>query len=312
MDKFKAINHASILGMIGNIFLLIIKAIIGFITNSQSMIADAINSASDIFSSIMTFIGNKIASIPSDDDHNLGHGKAEYIYSLLISIAMGLMAISVCKNAVLSLIYNTKLTYNIWLIIICITTIITKIILYKYTNTLSKKYNNILLEANSKDHFNDCILTTLNLIACLLSKKEIYFFDSIVGIIISVWILISAIKIFIQSYDVLMDKSLDDETKEKVYTIINKHPEIKKVIHFNSTPVGYQYQISFTIYVDGNLSTFESHHIANTLEKEIDEQMPEIYLTVIHVNPYDPNEQLKLKTKLPKKHKTSKFFLRKK
>ena len=84
-----------------------------------------------------------------------------------------------------------------------------------------------------------------------------------------------------------MDKSLDVETKEKVYKIINKHKEIKKVQHFNSTPVGYQYQISFTIFVDGNLSTFESHKIANKLEKEIDRKLPEIYLTVIHVNPID-------------------------
>ena len=292
MNKFKAINKASIYGMIGNIFLLIIKAIIGFITNSQSMIADAINSACDIFSSIMTFIGNKIASIPSDDDHNLGHGKAEYIYSLLISIAMALMALSVFKNSLMALINKTKYTFNIWLVVVCINTIITKLSLYLYTNNLSKKYNNLLLEANSKDHRNDCLLTTLNLTACLLSLKEIYFVDSLVGIFIAIWIFISATKIFIQSYDVLMDKSLDDETKEKVYEIIKTHPEIKKVIHFNSTPVGYQYQISFTIYVDGNLTTFESHTIANTLEKEIDKKIPEIYLTVIHVNP--------MEVKLPK------------
>lgn len=302
MNKFKAINHASILGMIGNIFLLIIKASVGFITNSQSMIADAINSASDIFSSIMTFIGNKIASIPSDEDHNLGHGKAEYIYSLLISIAMGLMAVSVCKNSVLSLINKSKYTFSFWLVIICLITILTKLSLYIYTNKLSKKYNNLLLEANAKDHRNDCLLTTLNLIACLLSLKEIYFVDSLVGIFISVWIFISAVKIFIQSYDVLMDKSLDDSTKEKVYDIIKSHPEIKKVIHFNSTPVGYQYQISFTIYVDGNLSTFESHHIANTLEKEIDKAMPEIYLTVIHVNPLEAEITPRKLKKKPRKN----------
>lgn len=299
MDKFKAINYASIYGMIGNIFLLIIKAIIGFITNSQSMIADAINSACDIFSSIMTFIGNKIASIPSDEDHNLGHGKAEYIYSLLISIAMGLMAISVCKNSLMSLINKTKYDFNIWLVVVCITTIITKLSLYLYTNNLSKKYNNLLLEANSKDHRNDCLLTSLNLTACLLSLKEIYFVDSLVGIFIAIWIFISATKIFTQSYDVLMDKSLNDETKDKVYEIIKTHPEIKKVIHFNSTPVGYQYQISFTIYVDGNLSTFESHTIANNLEKEIDKKIPEIYLTVIHVNPMEI-KQIKNKKKLLK------------
>jgi cation diffusion facilitator family transporter len=305
MNKFKAINHASIWGMIGNIFLLIIKATIGFITNSQSMIADSFNSASDIFASIMTFIGNKIASIPSDEDHNLGHGKAEYIYSLLISIAMGLMAVSVCKNSILALISQSNYTFNIWLIIVCVITIIIKLILYIYTNRLSKKYNNLLLEANAKDHRNDYLLTSLNLIACLLSLKKIYFVDSLVGIVISIFIFISAIKIFIQSYDVLMDKSLDDETKEKVFDIIKQHTEIKKVIHFNSTPIGYQYQISFTIYVDGNLSTFESHDIANKLEKEIDAKMPEIYLTVIHVNPIEiDNLQKKLKKKTFKKIKS--------
>ena len=83
-----------------------------------------------------------------------------------------------------------------------------------------------------------------------------------------------------------MDKSISTETKNKVMNIIKRHEEIKKVIHFNSTPIGYRYQISFTIYVDGNLSTFDSHDIANKLEKEIKKEIEEIYLTVIHVNPY--------------------------
>ena len=82
-----------------------------------------------------------------------------------------------------------------------------------------------------------------------------------------------------------MDKSINKEDKDKVLAIIDRHPEIKKIQHFNSTPVGYKYQISFTIYVDGNLTTYQSHEIANNLEKEIDKEIEEIYLTVIHVNP---------------------------
>ena len=82
MDKFKATKTAGILGIFGNIFLLIIKALIGFASHSQAMIADAANSASDIFASLLTFVGNKIASEPSDESHNFGHGKAEYIFSL--------------------------------------------------------------------------------------------------------------------------------------------------------------------------------------------------------------------------------------
>jgi len=285
MDRFKSVKIASILGIIGNVFLLIIKAIIGFITNSRAMIADAVNSAGDILSSFITFIGNQIASKPSDECHNLGHGKAEYIYSMLISLVMIVMGLIVFKDSFLSIINNNNYEFSIWIIVVCIITILTKLCLFIYTNKISKKYNNLLIKANSKDHRNDCFITLSNLIASIFTLFNIYFIDGIVGMGIAIWMIITAFKIFKESYDVLMDKSISNETKEKVYEIINSHEEIKKVIHFNSTPVGYKYQISFTIYVDGNLSTFESHDIANKLEKEIVKKLEEIYLVIIHVNP---------------------------
>ncbi len=283
--KFKEIKKASVLGVIGNIVLLIIKGIIGFISGSQAMIADAFNSAGDVFSSFMTFIGNRIASKPSDDDHNLGHGKAEYIYSMFISITMMLMTFEVFKSSIKTLINGEKFTFSIWLIVVCLVTIIIKFSLFLYTSRLARKNKSLLLRANAIDHRNDLIITTLNMIAALLSLKNIYFVDSLVGIFISVWIFIVAFRIFRESYDVLMDKAFDEETRNKVYKIIEGYPEIKRVNHFNATPVGYKYQISFTIFVDGKLSTYRSHEIANKLEKEIDKKIPEIYLTVIHVNP---------------------------
>lgn len=285
MDRFKSVKIASVLGIIGNLFLLIIKAIVGFISGSQAMIADAFNSAGDIFSSAMTFVGNKIASKPDDDDHNLGHGKAEYIYSMLISIAMILTSLLIIKDAIISIFNHAEYGFSIWLVIVCIITIIVKLLLFLYTNRMSKNLNNLLIKANSEDHRNDCIVTSCNLASCLISLTGVYWIDGIVGIGISTWILISALKIFIQSYDVLMDKSIDENTKNEVLEIIKKHKEIQKITHFNSTPVGYQYQISFSIFVDGNLSTFESHKIADRLEKEIDKEVEEVYLTVIHVNP---------------------------
>lgn len=285
--KFKDIKKASLFGVFGNLFLLLIKGIVGFISGSQAMIADAFNSASDILSSIMTFFGQRIASKPKDEDHNLGHGKAEYIYSMLISIIMIIMVFKVFKDSIVNLFTLEKATFTPWLIVVCALTIIIKIGLFLYTNRLYKKNKSLLLKANRNDHRNDCILTSLNLIACVLGYYGIYFVDSVAGIFISIWIFMVAYKIFIESYDILMDKSIDDETKEKVYKVISAHKEIKKISHFNSTPVGYMYQISFTIFVDGNLSTFDSHEIANNLEKEIDKKFPEIYLTVIHVNPMD-------------------------
>ena len=284
-DRYNSTKTVSVLGIAGNIFLLIIKAIIGIITNSQAMIADSVNSAGDIFSSTMTYIGNKIASKPSDHSHNLGHGKAEYIFSMLISISMILIGVKLFSSSLNSLIYITYYKFSWMLVIVCIVTIVIKLGLYIYTYLLSKKYNNLLIEANAKDHRNDCVVTLFTLMAALLSLKNILWFDGVVGIGISIWICITGIKIFLKSYDVLMDRAISEEGKQKVLDIINNYPEIKKIQHFNSTPVGYKYQISFTIYVDGNLSTFESHDIANKLEKEIASKIEEIYLTVIHVNP---------------------------
>ena len=284
MKRFKATKIASFLGIFFNLFLFIIKFITALITSSQAMIADAINSLGDIFSSLMTLIGNKIASKPKDDDHNLGHGKAEYIYSLLISIVIIIVALTLFKDSFESIFNRSNYTFSYLLIIVCIITIVIKLSLFIYTNKLSKSLNSLLLKANSKDHLYDAIITIINIISIFLTNIGIYFVDGVVGVLIAIWILVSGIKIFKESYDVLMDKSIDNITKEKVLSVVEKYSEVKKINHFNATPVGYKYQISFTIFVDGNMSTYASHDIANKIEREL-EQFDEIYLTVIHVNP---------------------------
>ena len=142
----------------------------------------------------------------------------------------------------------------------------------------------MLLTANLKDHRNDCIATTFTLISTLLSLINIYWFDNIVGIGISVWICYTGAKIFVESYNILMDKSLDENYRNIVLDIIKKYPEIQKTNHFTSSPVGYRYLISITIFVDGNMTTFKSHEIADKLEKELN-KLEFVYLAIIHVNP---------------------------
>ena len=285
MERYRKVKIASILGIVANLFLFIIKVIIGIISNSQAMIADAFNSGGDILSSIITFIGNKIASKQADDDHNLGHGKAEYVFSMLMSIVMIISTLFIIKSSIYSILGKSNFIFSKWLVIICIITIIIKFMLYIFTRNIAKEQNNLLIKANSADHRNDCLLTSLTLLACILSFKGIDYVDGIIGVFISVWIVVSYIKIFIESYDVLMDKSITDDIKDEVMNIIKEHKEIKKIQHFVSMPVGYKYKISFTIFVDGNLSTFDSHDIADRLEKEINKRIDEIYLTIIHVNP---------------------------
>lgn len=284
MNRYSDINKANVSGILGNIFLLVIKFIIGFLSKSQAMIADAANSAGDIFASLMSSIGNRIANAPEDETHNFGHGKAEYIFSLFIGLSMIIVAFKLVYDSVISLINPSQVAYPYLLIIVCIITISVKISLFIYTNFLSKRTNSILINSLKKDHRNDSMVTSCTLISVILNIYGIYWFDGVVGIGISVLICISGIKIFMESYNVLMDASIDNATKEEILEIIKKYDDIKKFDHFSSTPVGYKYLISVSIYLDGNMSTYDSHEIADKLEKELNALEP-VYLAIIHVNP---------------------------
>ncbi len=277
MNRFEQTKKAGLFGILGNLFLLIIKGTVGFLFKSQSMIADAANSAGDIFASLMTFIGNRIASEPGDKSHNFGHGKAEYISMIFVSAKL-------LYDSSISLIYRDTFTFSWFLVAVCITTILVKLFLFLYTYHLSKKYDNILLKANMKDHRNDCIVTTFTLISILLSLLHIYWFDGIVGIGISIWICYTGVKIFMESYNVLMDISVDANTEKMILDLAHSYKEIKKLDDISSTPVGYQYIIVLTIYVDGNMTTFDSHSLADSLEQDIT-GLDKVYKTIIHVNP---------------------------
>lgn len=283
-QKFILIKKAGILGIIGNIFLLIIKATVGFLSKSQAMIADSVNSAGDIFASLMTFIGNHIASVPSDEDHNLGHGKAEYIFSMFIGIAMIVVSAKLFFDSIVTLILGEKLIFSWFLIIICIVTIIVKLSLFLYTYFANKKHHSILLETNMKDHRNDCIVTTFTLISVILTLFNIYCFDGVVGIGISIWICYTGISIFMESYNVLMDISIDDKTKDLILKIAQNYKEIQDVKNIISTPVGDKYLVFITIGLDGNMSTFDSHSLADELENSVT-KLDNVYKTVVHVEP---------------------------
>ena len=121
------IKKGSIFGIIGNIFLFIIKIIVGIVSNSMAMIADSLNSAGDIFASFMTWLGNRISSVPNDEDHNFGHGKAEYLFSLLISVSMIIVAFKLFYDSLISIINNNRLTFSWNLVIVCFITFIVKL-----------------------------------------------------------------------------------------------------------------------------------------------------------------------------------------
>ena len=106
---------------------------------------------------------------------------------MIVSAIIIISTFIIIKNSIMSLINNSKYNFSIYLIIICIISIIVKSFLFFYINRLSKKYNNLLLKANAIEYRNDCIMTAINLISCILSVYNIYFIDSIVGILIALF-----------------------------------------------------------------------------------------------------------------------------
>ena len=282
----KLIRNGSIFGIIGNIFLFIIKIIIGILSKSQAMIADSINSATDIFASFMTYIGNRISSHPNDTDHNFGHGKAEYIFTMLISISMIIIAFKLGFDSIYNIINGNKLIFSWKLIIICIVTIIVKLILFLYTKYVYKMTDSILIKSNMMDHRNDMIITLFTTISILFTKLDIYFLDGITGLLISIWILITGIKLYRESYDVLMDKALDDESTKIILSIIKKYHNIKKIGNIYSIPIGYKYVVIITLLVNGKMTTIKSHEIADNIEKEIKDNIIKIEDVIVHIEPF--------------------------
>lgn len=285
MNRFEVTKKAGILGILANLFLFLLKIIVGLLSKSQAMIADSFNSIGDVIASFMTFIGNKIASVSDDEDHNFGHGKAEYIFSMFISISILVIGIKLLYDAIISLILNNKVYFSIYLVLVCLFTITIKLILYFYTKRLYNKEKNILLKSSMLDHRNDVFLTSGVLLSVLFSKLGIYFVDGLVGIIISIWFLLSGIKLFKESYNVLMDISLDKETKEKIIKMCMKEDGILLVEDIHSVSIGYKYIVVLTISVSGNLDTFTSHKIATLIEKKITKSFDNVKEVFVHINP---------------------------
>ena len=284
-------NRVGFFGILGNIILFIIKIIIGIISNSKSMIADSFNSAGDIFASFMTWLGSRISSVPNDDDHNYGHGKAEYIFSMLIGISMMAVAVKLLYDSIMSLINGNVVNYSILLIIICVITIVIKIVLFLYCRYVYNKYANLLVESNMLDHRNDIIITTFTLIAIILTKYGIYWFDGVVGIGISIWIFFVGVKIFKESYDVLMDTAIDKGSKHRIIGIVKSYKEIKRIGEIYSVPVGYNYIVVLTIYVDGRMHTATSHELADEIEKRIKDSNERISDVIVHIEPFYKKNQ---------------------
>ena len=282
----KNIKKVSIIGICANVFLLVIKGIIGFISNSQAMIADSLNSAGDIFASIMSFIGAKLSSKPKDDDHPYGHGKAEYIFSFLISISMIIASIIMVKTSIESIVNKNRVNVSIFLVLVCIVTILIKLFLFLYAYRKNKETESILIKVSKEDHRNDMFVTLGTLIGILASYFGFYFIDGVIGILISLWIIFVGIRLLKESYIILMDTSLDEKTYNEITTIVQNEKEVLHVDEILSKPVGNRYIIILKISMNGNLTLENAHNIGGKIKDDLMNQYDYICDVIMHINPH--------------------------
>ncbi len=283
-ENKKEVKKVGIVGIIANLFLLTLKFIGGIFFKSQGLIADAVNSFGDVFSSLVTFIGGKISEKPEDTEHEFGHGKAEYVASFLIGIFMIIVGADTLYTSVISVIKNKVFEISYILMMIPLITIVIKTVLYIYTRHIGKKKNSQLISDNSLDHRNDILLSIGVLAGIIFGYKGYYFVDGIIGTIISLIIIVTGVKIAIRAYDILIDKCIDtnisNELKEQIMNLegVNHIDEVK------SKPTGDKHILIVKISVDPEMTVLESHKIAGKIREQM-RKNDKVYDAIVHINP---------------------------
>ena len=282
--KSNVTAKVGLVGILGNLFLFIIKIIVAVMSKSQAMLADSINSGTDILSSLMTLIGGKLAAEAPDKGHNYGHAKAEYVFSLIISLIMGYLAIKIAWDGAVSLIDRNVFEISWYLILVCVITMITKFFLYIYTHKIGEKNDDILINSNSKDPKNDILVTASVLVGVIAAVFKIYWLDGIIAICIATRIFYVAIDFFVQSYTVLIDRSMDDVEIKEIESIIKTYKNIDHIDKITSKSTGKSFIVIVKVSVDGNMTVNESHQIAGKLKSDI-MKLKNVYDVVVHINP---------------------------
>ncbi len=286
MEEKNIVKKVSIISVISNFLLLLLKLVVSIISKSQAMLADSLNSAGDIVASVVSYIGAKVSAKPKDYDHPHGHGKAEYVFTIVISLCMIIASLSMISSSIKSILNHSKMEFSIKLIAICIITILVKITLFIYTKKVLKKTSSILIKANNEDHRNDIFITSGTLISIILSYLGYNFVDGIVGILISIWIIYVGLKLFYLAYTVLMDTSLGINEQNELVKFIEENDEILHVDSIISKPTGSKFIIIIKLSMDGTLTLEHSHQVIGKIKDDIAKKYDYVEDIIIHVNPH--------------------------
>ena len=280
---------SGIVGIFSNLFLFVIKFVIGTIVHSVSIQADGVNNLTDAGSNIISILSFHLANKPADKDHPFGHERTETIASLFVGILILVLGFETAKESISKVIHPGSIDFRIASVIILLISIIVKFWMYVYNKKLSKTYDSSLLEATALDSISDVCGTTAVLVSTLLSPVLHFNLDGYMGIVVSGIILYGAYGLLRDMINSLIGEAPDPELVHNIVDMIMAHPAILGVHDMMLHNYGpNKIFASAHVEVDSSKDIFETHDHIDNIEREVKENM-NIDL-VLHMDPVKVND----------------------
>ena len=232
----KNIIITSIIGIVTNFFLALFKAIVGFLSGSISIVLDSVNNISDVASSVITIIGTRLATKKPDKEHPFGHGRMEYLSSLIISIIILYAGFTSIIESIKKLINPGKLEYTVFSIVVVIIAVFVKIFLGLYVKSKGKQYNSSSLINSGNDALLDSVISFSTLLSALIFLLTGISIEAYLGIIISIVIIKTGIDMIRSATSSILGERVDIELIKSVKKTILSYPDVLGVydIIFNN------------------------------------------------------------------------------
>ena len=280
----------SVTGIVVNIILAIAKYLIGTLTNSIAITADAVNNFSDSVSCIITLISFKMANMKPDKEHPFGHGRIEYVAALIVGFLVELMGYELIKSSIEKIKNPEEVIFSVPAVIVLVLSIGGKLWLALFNRFLGKKIDSAVMQAAATDSIGDITATTVTLIALILSIFTDKPIDGYMGIVVSLFILYAGFNILKESIGILLGTPPSKELVDELVEFIMSHDEIlgihDLVVHsYGATRIFAS--VHTEIAADGDLLT--AHDTIDTIEKLTKERFG-IEL-VIHMDPIVTNDE---------------------
>lgn len=227
LDRQKAIIRASVIGIITNVLLAVFKAVIGILSNSIAMTLDAVNNLSDALSSVITIIGTELGGKKPDKNHPLGHGRVEYLSSMLVATIVLYAGLTSIVESMKQIIHPTEVHYSSTFLVVIAVAIVAKLILGQYVKKQGKHLNSGALVASGEDASFDAILSASVLVSAIIFMVCGVSFEAYVGVIISIFIIKAGIEMMRETISDIIGKREDEEMSSYIREILESEEEVR-------------------------------------------------------------------------------------